>query len=184
MRHFVQSASTSTGKALASLTAAAAISVAPVTLHAAGGGGGGGWSPPASVAPSVDLAAEFASGVAAIKAQDYKKAIRHLRVVAREKPKDADAQNYLGYAYRKTGDSKAALKYYGKALALNPNHPGANEYLGELYLEMKDVAKAEERLAVLNACCAGQAVTMQLSEAISEYKAKGSFVAKAPLLSY
>lgn len=166
------------------LMATLALSVS-ATAMASGGGGGGSWSAPASVAePPVDLTAEWRAGVDALKAQDYKAAIKHLRLVAREKGKDADAQNYLGYAYRKSGDSKQAMKYYGKALALNPNHPGANEYLGELYLEMKDVAKADERLAVLNACCAASPVTQQLADAIAEFKSKGNFVAKPPMLSY
>ncbi len=156
----------------------------PMLAFAAGGGGGGNWSPPASVAENVDLSAESRSGLQAIEATDYKKAVKHLRLVANGQPKNADAQNYLGYAYRKTGDSKNALKYYEKALKLNPTHAGANEYLGELYLEMKDVPNAEARLAVLTACCAADAVTKQLADAITEYKASGAFSAKPPLITY
>jgi Flp pilus assembly protein TadD len=158
--------------------------VLPMLAFAAGGGGGGSWTPPAAVAEKVDLAAEFRAGLQAIEKTDYKNAVKHLRVVAKGQPQNADAQNYLGYAYRKNGDSKNALKYYQKALQLSPNHPGANEYLGELYLEMKDVPKAEARLAVLGACCAANAVTKQLADAIAEYKAGGSFNAKPPLITY
>jgi tetratricopeptide (TPR) repeat protein len=156
----------------------------PMLAFAAGGGGGGSWTPPAAVAEKIDLAAEFRAGLVAIEKTDYKSAVQHFRVVAKDQPKNADAQNYLGYAYRKNGDRKNALKYYEKALKLNPNHPGANEYLGELYLEMKDVPKAEARLAVLSACCAANAVTKQLGDAIAEYKAGGSFTAKPPLITY
>ena len=41
-----------------------------------------------------------------------------------------------------------ALNYYNQALAMEPRHRGGNEYLGELYLEMKQPEKANERLAV------------------------------------
>ena len=47
------------------------------------------------------------------------------------------------------GDKAKAMTYYTKALNLEPNHLGANEYMGELYLELNDLAKAEERLADL-----------------------------------
>jgi tetratricopeptide (TPR) repeat protein len=156
---------------------------APIAM-AAGGGGGGSWSSPEASTTKVDLAAEFRSGMIAIEKSDYKKAIKHLRRVAKDQSKNADAQNYLGYAYRKNGDSKNALRLYEKALKLNPDHPGANEYLGELYLEMKDMQKAEGRLAVLSACCANNIVTKQLSDAIAEYKANGAFTAKPPLITY
>jgi hypothetical protein len=58
-------------------------------------------------------------------------------------------------------------------LALKPKHRGANEYLGELYLEMGDLAKAEERLEVLDgACWFGCDEYSDLKEAIAKYKAQ------------
>ncbi len=150
----------------------------------AAGGGGGGSMPAASSAPQVDPRAEYKSGLDAIGAANYKKAIMHLKNVAAAAPKFADAQNWLGYSYRKTGDSKTSLKYYQKALKLEPNHAGANEYLGELYLELKDMPKAEERMAVLTACCAATSQAKQLADAIAEYKAGGKFTAKPPMLTY
>src|SRR5262249_9458859 len=79
----------------------------------------------------------------------------YLEKVLAVKPDDADALNLMGFTERKLGDPSQSLEYYNKALALNPKHLGANEYLGELYLEMKDVKKAEERLAVLQQACGG-----------------------------
>ncbi len=46
-----------------------------------------------------------------------------------------------------------ALAHYGRALELEPEHRGANEYLGELYLDLGQLAKAEERLQVLDKAC-------------------------------
>ena len=70
-----------------------------------------------------------------------------------EKGEYADALNLLGYSNRKLGDKAKAMTYYTKALNMEPNHLGANEYMGELYLEMNDLPKAEERLAVLKNAC-------------------------------
>ena len=65
-----------------------------------------------------------------------------------------------------------ALEYYEKALKLKPNHVGANEYLGELYLEMKNLPKAEERLAVLAKACNGCEEQKELEEKIADFKAE------------
>jgi Flp pilus assembly protein TadD len=167
---------------MACLVAGALALTVPAT--AAGGGGGGGSMPSAPSGPQVDLRGEYKSGLEALGVQNYKKAIKHFRTVTGGAPKLADAHNWLGYSYRKSGDKKAALKSYLKALKLEPNHAGANEYLGELYLEQKDLPKAEERMAVLNSCCAATSQAKQLADALTEYKSGGTFTAKAPLLSY
>jgi Flp pilus assembly protein TadD len=104
---------------------------------------------------------------------DYAAAIPLLEKVLAADPKNADALNYLGYSQRKLGDRESALKNYEAALAVDPEHRGANEYLGELYLEMGDLAKAEERLAVLDkACFFGCEEYTELKESIESYKAK------------
>lgn len=113
---------------------------------------------------------DFAKAVDYINAGDYKHAIRLLRTINSDVPGNADVLNYLGYSYRKSGDQQNGLKYYLKALAINPNHPGANEYLGELYLEMNDLPKAEERLAVLSATCATCHERAELQESIDAYR--------------
>jgi tetratricopeptide (TPR) repeat protein len=87
-------------------------------------------------------------------------------------PSNADAYNYLGYANRKLGKHSEALMYYQKALSLEPEHLGANEYLGELYLEMKQLPQAEERLAVLQNACGDCEEYEDLKAEIEEYKAK------------
>jgi Flp pilus assembly protein TadD len=102
--------------------------------------------------------------------EDYAEAIPLLQQSIQEKGEYADALNLLGYANRKLGDKAKAMTYYTKALNLEPNHLGANEYMGELYLEMNDLAKAEERLAVLNAACGDCDEFDDLEDEIEDYK--------------
>jgi len=47
---------------------------------------------------------------------------RQLRAVASRDPNNADAQNYLGYAWRKSGNLDLAFKHYNEALRLDPKH--------------------------------------------------------------
>jgi len=103
----------------------------------------------------------------------YAEAIPLLEKVVAGDDKNADAFNYLGYSNRKIGNNDEALSQYQKALAIEPRHRGANEYLGELYLILGDLAKAQERLSVLDdACFFGCDEYTELKNAIAEYKAK------------
>ena len=67
--------------------------------------------------------------------------------------RNADIQNYLGFAYRNAGNLDLAFRHYEKALQLSPRHRGAHEYVGEAYLMAGNLAKAEEHLAALRAIC-------------------------------
>lgn len=156
-----------------------AISLCPLSALASGGS----YSPQTVSAP-VDVAALYNQGIQCIADKKWKMAISKLRQVIAETPHNADALTYLGYASRKNGNQKDGLKYYFKALKEQPNHPGANSYMGELYLEMNDVPKAEERLAVLQACCATLAPTAVLQTSIEAVKAGKPFEQKVPALSY
>ncbi len=102
-----------------------------------------------------------------IEAEDYASAITALNDIIALDHNNADALNLLGYALRKAGRPEDAEVYYLRALAIEPEHLGANEYLGALYVEAGDLAKANERLAVLQAAC-GDACeeTMELAELI------------------
>jgi Flp pilus assembly protein TadD len=95
----------------------------------------------------------YDQAVKLVDAQDYKGAVALLSGFVGTNPTHADAWNYLGYSERKLGNFPSALAAYRKALALQPEHRGANEYMGELYLQMGDLAKARERLAVLDEAC-------------------------------
>lgn len=95
----------------------------------------------------------FQEATKAIQAQDWTRAIGLLDKAAAAHPDSADAQNLLGYAYRKTGNLDAAFKHYNEALKLNPAHKPAHEYIGEAYLMVDDVVKAEKHLAELQRLC-------------------------------
>ncbi|MFO1350081.1 MAG: tetratricopeptide repeat protein [Gammaproteobacteria bacterium] len=103
----------------------------------------------------------------AIEAKDFAKAIAVLKPLADAGKADADVFNLLGFSHRKLGQYDIALDYYQRALALDPKHKGANEYLGELYVETKQLAKAEERLKILASICADCEEYRELKEAIA-----------------
>jgi Flp pilus assembly protein TadD len=95
----------------------------------------------------------YKNGVKAVESADYNKAIKLLTRAVADKPKDADAWNYLGFSNRKLKNYNAALTAYRQALSIDPKHRGANEYLGELYLQTDELAKARERLKKLDEIC-------------------------------
>jgi tetratricopeptide (TPR) repeat protein len=105
-----------------------------------------------------------------IEDEEYAEAIPLLEQSIQEKGEYADALNLLGYSNRMLGDKAKAMTYYTKALNLEPNHLGANEYLGELYLEMGDLPKAEERLAILENACGDCEEHDDLEDEIEDYK--------------
>ena len=96
---------------------------------------------------------DYASGKQAVESKDWAGAIRLFSSVALRDTRNADIQNYLGYAYRSSGDLAFAFRHYHRALQLNPRHRGAHEYLGETYLMIGNLAKAEEHLAALAKIC-------------------------------
>jgi len=139
--------------ALSILTLALAATSALAAGGGGGGGGGGGMSTLAGQAPADP---QFTAAVAAINDGRYPEAITLMEAyVARSEAnaQDADAQNWLGYAYRKSGNYDAAFLHYDKALAINPKHRGAHEYMGEAYLLLGNLPQAEEHLKVLDKIC-------------------------------
>ncbi len=115
----------------------------------------------------------YEHGVKAARAGDYNAALARLEKAVEENARDANAWNYMGYSYRKLKQYDQALIAYRKALAIDPEHRGANEYLGELYLQTGDLAKAKERLKVLDsACFFGCEAYDVLKKAIAAYEAK------------
>ena len=170
---------------IVAIAAAFAISL-PLGFAVAAGGGGGGASGGGSAGGNggagtngqmltinSDTAAnaEYAQAQAAITQQDYQNAVSHLNNVLVSQPSNPDVLNLMGFSKRKMGDQTGAMEYYDKALSLQPNHIGANEYLGELYLEMKEPAKAQERLEVLQQVCGNCEEASELKEKIEHYKA-------------
>ena len=134
------------------------------TLHAAGAD-----SDPAPNARPADP--DYESGKKAVEAGNWKTALDSFERVASRDPSNADAQNYLGYAWRKSGNLDLAFKHYNEALRLNPRHKGAHEYIGEAYLMVNNLAKAEEHLARLDKLCFFPCEEYsELKKAVEEYK--------------
>ena len=116
---------------------------------------------------------DYENGRKAIQSQDWKVAIENFNRVAAREPANADVQNELGYAWRKSGNLDLAFKHYNEALRLNPKHKGAHEYIGEAYLMAGNLPKAEEHLAALDKICVFSCEEFRdLKKAIEEYKQK------------
>ena len=128
-------------------------------------GGGGDYTPTAA------KPAAYNKALALIKDKDYDQAIVKLKQAAAAAKKDADIQNLLGFAHRKSGKLDEAAKYYKSALALDSKHKGALEYQGELFLMLGDKASAEKNLQKLDKICwLGCGELDDLRTAIRNYK--------------
>jgi tetratricopeptide (TPR) repeat protein len=114
---------------------------------------------------------DFAAGKRALAARDWDGAIRALESAALRHTRNADLQNYLGYAYGRLRHFENAVRHYEQALTLNVRHRGAHQHLGETYLVVGDLVKAAEHLAELERICL---ISCQehdnLKRAIGEYK--------------
>lgn len=96
---------------------------------------------------------DFAAGKRALAATDWDGAVKSLASAALRDARNADLQNYLGYAYARSRMFDNAVRHFEQALALNPRHRGAHEHLGEVYLVLDDLTKAKEHLAALERIC-------------------------------
>jgi tetratricopeptide (TPR) repeat protein len=116
----------------------------------------------------------FQEGKTAIETQNWAKAIEILGITAEAFPGSADTQNYLGYAYRKSGDLDAAFRHYQRALEIDPLHKNAHEYVGEAYLMKDDLAGAQQHLAELAKICTPIPCEeyRELKRAVDEFKKK------------
>ena len=109
-----------------------------------------------SMVETADWAAldpDFATGKRAIVAGDWHAAIKALTSAGLRDARNADIQNYLGYAYRRLRQVDPAMRHYQQALRLNPRHRSAHEHLGEAYLVQGDLSKAKEHLTALERIC-------------------------------
>src|SRR5262245_42231775 len=114
---------------------------------------------------------EFAAGKKAPVAEDWDGAIALLKSAALRDPRNADIQNYIGYAYRRLRQMGPAIGHYQQALMLNPRHRSAHEHLGEASLVLGDRTTAEQHLAHLeDICLIGCEEYDDLKRAIASYK--------------
>ena len=115
--------------------------------------------------------ADYAAGLAAIKAGDAAQALRHFQSALRRFPDAADLHNELGFAHRKLRQMDRAFEHYKRALSIEPRHRGAHEYIGEAYLMVDNLAGAERHLAELRAICLlGCDEVRELEQAVAAYK--------------
>ena len=130
--------------------------------------------------PAVPVAADpLGSARALIAENKWVAAIKELERV--NMSRNADWNNLMGYSHRKakTPDLAAAERFYDTALRLDPKHRGALEYSGELFLQLGDLARAEQRLATLEKVCGGCEEKRDLEAAVAGFKANGNrYVAK------
>jgi tetratricopeptide (TPR) repeat protein len=114
---------------------------------------------------------DFAAGKKALGAEAWNGAIAALKLASLRDPRNADIQNYIGYAHRRLRQLGPAMQHYQQALILNRRHRSAHEHLGELYLVLREPAKAEEHLAALEDICLIPCVEYDdLKRAIATYK--------------
>ncbi len=142
---------------------ALALALAPPAAWAFSSGG----SSSSSASPS-----DFDTGKKAADSGDYEAAIASLTKAVQADPTNADAYNLLGFSYRKLDDVDKAFENYYTALELDRGHRGANEYIGELYLELGDLAMAEEHLGRLGKACFYACEEYQeLKQSVAAYRA-------------
>ena len=123
-----------------------------------------------SEADWAQLDPDFAAGKKALVAEDWNGAIMALKLAALRDPRNADIQNYIGYAYRRLRQLGPAMQHYQQALVLNRRHRSAHEHLGELYLVLGEPAKTEQQLATLEDICLIPCIeTDDLKRAITVY---------------
>lgn len=136
--------------------------IIPSAVCAAGGGGDGN--------SGADSTPDLQEIKTMIDNRDYVRAISHLNTYLHHNSNSADAYNYLGFSYRKSGNLPAAFTAYEKALALDPKHLGAHEYLGEAYLQNREPDKARTILGRLKGLCGNCEEAKDLEKEIASYK--------------
>lgn len=170
---------------LAAVMTAGLLAGVSGTALASGGGGGGMGSMPSMSAPSYDPAADYAHGVSALQAQQYRDAAKALKRVTDAVPSSGDAWRLLGAATAGDNDWKGSKRAYDRAVKLGPDDVAAHAGLGLALANLKD-PKAKEQLdwlkAKSQACGAGcaDAETLKAAAAQVETAMTGSAAAAAP----
>jgi tetratricopeptide (TPR) repeat protein len=131
-----------------------------------------------SATPAVPVPYDPLAGARSLIAENkWVAAIDELKRV--NMPRSADWNNLMGYSHRKarTPDLAAAERYYDAALKIDPRHRGALEYSGELFLQLGDLARAEQRLAALAQSCGNCEEKKDLEAAIASFKSNPNAIA-------
>ena len=154
-----------TGRSVARALAAAVVCIALASGTAQAMGSGSKKDTVAEVDP------DYTAAQANIQEEDFDAAVALLTKVVDRSPEDANAQNLLGFSYRRLGEFDSAIVHYNAALEIDPKHKDAHEYIGEAYLELGDLENAEMHLEALDKICVfGCAAYRELKRAIKTYR--------------
>ena len=122
--------------------------------------------------PAIQTSSFFKQAVAKVNRGEYSEALVDLEKIVRDEPRNADAHNYIGFCYRKSGQLKDAQAAYNRVFAINPEHRGALEYQGELFLKLGDLRSAKRNLEKLIKICGRECKeSSELERAISDFMA-------------
>lgn len=135
---------------LAALITAGLVAGTTGSALAMGSGGGGMGETPSVSAPAYDPSADYAHGVTALKAGEYRDASRALKRVTGAVPANAEAWRLLGEASAGDNDWKGSRRAYERAVKLNPDDVTAHAGLGTALARLKD-PKAQAELDWLKA---------------------------------
>lgn len=128
------------------VTSALALTLSASGLNAAGGGGG---SSPSKSTPRYDAAAEYQAGVAHLKAENYKGAVKSLKRSLSVAPRNANGQYLLGVSYMQLGAFKKASESLKKAVEYDSSLIEAHRDLAITYHKLSKTKKAHAALSVL-----------------------------------
>lgn len=137
---------------------------------------------PSMSASRYDPAAEYARGVGALAAGQYKDAERAFKRVTSAAPDNAEAWRLLGDSSAGDGDWKGARKAYEQAVKRSPDDIAAHGGLGLAAAQLKDVAKAQAELDWLKSksqACAGACAEAAALKA-AEDQVQGALAGQAP----
>jgi tetratricopeptide (TPR) repeat protein len=155
--------------------ASLAVLLPTASVAVANSGGGSMSSAPSMSAPEFDAAAEYRSGIDALKASRFADAKKSFGKVLGVAPTDANANFLAGLADAGLNDLKAAARHYERAVKSNGKMVEAHQELAVTYAKLgqRDKAQAElAKLQKLEADCKGTCDTAQaLKDAISAVSA-------------
>jgi len=134
---------------VAALTAATMMTAVPVAIAAGGGGGGGGLPSSPSPRTQIDPAEAFRDGVAALQAEDFKKAEKKFGQVLKVAPKMPEANYYMALAKVGRGKEKSSVRYLKRAIKARPNFVEAREKFALVSISLEKPEEAERQLAAL-----------------------------------
>ena len=100
-----------------------------------------------------NMPAGYVKAVKSIETGNHQEATQFLKLSDSKKPKDADINNLLGFAQRKTGDVDEASACYRKALKIDGKHKSTLSYQGKLFWIVGNKAAADGNLRKLDKIC-------------------------------